>query len=511
MGRKMWVWALNVPLLLNLGCVWIYGDLKRSEHSLSCSGTPYNSGSGTTADPYIICSKAQWKQLVERPQDWSSQFKLAADIDFVGVAAADVAVGTSGQRFTGGLDGGGYSVKNFAGTASGSNAIALFAYVGTSTFSNLTVQGFSVAGTNDVALLVARASGASVTISSVTLQNSSVSGNVASNVAGLVANATSGTVSIDSSRANTVSITAPTSNSAGVLVGSVVTSVTVTNTQVRDSTFSGGLMGNSGCLVGNVYSAGASHALATIVNSSCTNVSGSAGPYGGLIGYADSSVIQSSSVTGTLTSSGFANVGGLIGSAWHGTGGGSTHSITQSSFQGTLNCSSSGYCGGIVAVFETGLSLDRVRTNFLMNAPVAASGRGGFVGMQLDTNAYVGMTASIVDSSAEGTLTVAAGTNYAGGFMGRVRGNTTVTLTRSYAAVTITNANAFIRCIAGINSGTVNATDVYYDDTLCTHTNAIAGVTAQNTLAMQPAVAFTNFLTSVWSFSAGSYPSLIGL
>jgi hypothetical protein len=44
--------------------------------------TTYSGGSGTAADPYRIGCVADWQFLTTRPEDWSKQFIVTADLDF---------------------------------------------------------------------------------------------------------------------------------------------------------------------------------------------------------------------------------------------------------------------------------------------------------------------------------------------------------------------------------------------------------------------------------------------
>ena len=74
-------------------------------------------GSGTSADPYLIKSSADWKQLADEVSGGNSYsgqyFEMAADIDAQGVS-----VGASDKPFSGTFSGGMYTLTYNAGTIS---------------------------------------------------------------------------------------------------------------------------------------------------------------------------------------------------------------------------------------------------------------------------------------------------------------------------------------------------------------------------------------------------------
>ncbi len=87
--------------------------------SETCSGTetdPTEIGSGTTEDPWLICTSEQLAGLADHPD---GSFKLGADIDLEGTpagAGSGCALFPTEGGFTGHFDGDGYTVSNHRST-----------------------------------------------------------------------------------------------------------------------------------------------------------------------------------------------------------------------------------------------------------------------------------------------------------------------------------------------------------------------------------------------------------
>ena len=170
---------MRKTLLLSLalsGCTWIYGRIERVEmHSALpiCNTTAtgsYQSGAGTSSDPYIICSLNQWKVLAATSSDWSKHFKLQANLDFTGLTTSTFPfVGTSGARFTGSLDGGGYKMSNLTLSSGSSQYLAIFPYTdGSVSFSNLTIENVTLTTAGSLGALVADHASGTLGISNLT-------------------------------------------------------------------------------------------------------------------------------------------------------------------------------------------------------------------------------------------------------------------------------------------------------------------------------------------------------
>lgn len=147
------------------------------------------SGSGSSGDPYLIASPADWNTLASNVANGNAYsntyFKLTADITVTTMVTA---------TFSGTFDGGGNTLT-FNYTATGNNA-APFAYITGATIKNLRVAGTINSGNKFAAGIVAISNGGTITNcrSSVTI-NSSTSGD--GTHGGLVADSYTGRLDIN--------------------------------------------------------------------------------------------------------------------------------------------------------------------------------------------------------------------------------------------------------------------------------------------------------------------------
>ncbi len=154
---------------------------------LMVQGASAWNGSGSSGDPYLIASPADWETFATSTNAYSETFfKLTADITVTTMVTA---------TFSGTFDGGGHTLT-FNYTATGDNA-APFAYITGATIKNLRVAG-TITTSNKFAAGIAAQTDGTTTItncqSSVTI-NSSTSGD--GTHGGLVAYQGSGTLTIN--------------------------------------------------------------------------------------------------------------------------------------------------------------------------------------------------------------------------------------------------------------------------------------------------------------------------
>ncbi len=155
---------------------------------LMVQGASAWNGSGSSGDPYLIASTADWNTLASNVANGNTYsntyFKLTADITVTTMVTA---------TFSGTFDGGGHTLT-FNYTATGNNA-APFAYITGATIKNLRVAGTINSGYKFAAGIVAFSNGGSIENcqSSVTI-DSSTSGD--GTHGGLVADSYTGTLDI---------------------------------------------------------------------------------------------------------------------------------------------------------------------------------------------------------------------------------------------------------------------------------------------------------------------------
>ncbi len=161
---------------------------------LMVQGASAWNGSGSSGDPYLIASPADWETFATSTNAYSETFfKLTADITVTTMRT---------KTFSGTFDGGGNTLT-FNYTATGDNA-APFAYITGATIKNLRVAGTINTGYKFAAGIVAISNGGSIENcqSSVTI-DSSTSGD--GTHGGLVADSYTGTLDISNCRTAIIS------------------------------------------------------------------------------------------------------------------------------------------------------------------------------------------------------------------------------------------------------------------------------------------------------------------
>ena len=254
---------------------------------------PFAAGSGTAADPYQIATAAGLNAV----RDYLDQhFVLTSAID-LGVAPYNQSagwepIGTFAAPFTGGFDGGGFTITGLTIDRSSTDYVGLFGRSDGGSISNVGLANVSVSGDDRVGGLVG------IIVGDGTVTNSSVSGSVSGD------------------------------DRIGGLVGYLSSSGTITNSYSSGSVtgsgnYVGGLVGDGGGMITNSYSSG--------------SVSSSGDYVGGLVGLNNGGTVASSYSSGSVTSSG-SYVGGLVGRS----SGTVTNSYSSSSVSGD------GRVGGLV-------------------------------------------------------------------------------------------------------------------------------------------------------------------
>lgn len=309
-------------------------------------------GSGTQSDPYIISSVTDLQNI---ENDLTAYYELGGNID---ASATSGWNGNAGfvpiTRFTGQLDGKGYTISDIHISRSGTDNQALLGQVFTSTavVKNLAISG-SVTGKNYVG--------------------------------GLIGWMDDGTVS-DCSSSCTVTATDYCGGLIGLMDAGEVDDCYATGSVTGDDRV-GGLIGHtlgSTCIIADCYATGA--------------VSGDQ-DVGGLIGEFDHSSVTDCYATGVVTATG-SNTGGLIGQSYHG-------SITRCYATGAVSSSGGADVGGLLGDLAGGFG-STVITNCYARGAVSGAYVGGLIGY-LDDN--VGSVSNCYSTGA------VSGTN-AGGLVG---------------------------------------------------------------------------------------------
>lgn len=276
-------------------------------------------GTGTLEDPYIIVTK---KQLRAMGNEVNAYYRLGTNINMAGEEWNPV--GTTQVPFTGGFDGAGYTISNFAITRSAVNNVGFFGVIKDAAVKDITFDSIKVAGKSYVGIVAGLVQGNAWNLNNIHVTNTDITAvSYAGGLAGSIAAASSesidrcsfdGTVTATSGR-----VAGLAGNSFGDIKNSYVTG-TITGTS-----YVGGLTG---------YSNG----TAIVSTSYCAADLTGTNYVGGLIGYKGKGTINNSFAIGTITGTG--NVGGLLGA------GGTT--TIQNCYGATIIVSSATTKNGIV-------------------------------------------------------------------------------------------------------------------------------------------------------------------
>jgi hypothetical protein len=325
------------------------------------SNSPFAVGDGTPANPYGICTAAQFNNIGVNPLYLDKHFRLYAHVDLASFTANSFQlIGSLAAPFTGTFNGGRKIVSNFTFNDNLQDYVGLFRRIGgTGLVKNLGMTSATVVGQTFVGALVGENTGI--------VSNCYAKGNVtgSSRVGGLAGRfwETDATSTIKNSYAE------------GTVTG---------------ADFVGGLTGWMRGSISKNYAKG--------------NVIATGDRIGGLVGTADIGNVYDSYTEGNVT--GRSYVGGVVGIIDGYVSG--THSIT------TINCTS--YCGGVLGV--TTAAAKKISTSY-SQATITSTGNfvGGLVG-------YTGTGFQVENSYATFTNNSAT-SDRAGGLIGYAAGPVT--------------------------------------------------------------------------------------
>ena len=372
--------------------------------SLALNGQQFAGGSGSAADPYLIANVEHFQNIRSAPN--SAHFRLINNIDASATAGWNNGQGFNPTGWWGGvLDGDGYTVTGLTINRPGNTNTGVISRTGSDAevknihFENVVIVGGQRTGTI-TGILAGTITGVTITGS---VSGAGITGGVAGQVDG------GGSVLESNTEINVTGA----GNHVGGITGILNSNATLTNVSntgnVSGQERVGGVAGqvnsnatiNNAVVIGNVTGSGSySGGITGLLNSNATlthvsltgNVSGQE-RVGGVAGQVNSNaVISDATANGNVEGSGNL-VGGIAGY--------SQHHIINSSFSG--NVSGTNDVGGAVGKNEGSLSF------VMVDASIIASGdnTGGLVGYN---NSGI-----IENCSASGSL---SGNDQAGGLVG---------------------------------------------------------------------------------------------
>ena len=275
---------------------------------LCCMTTSFaqysGSGNGTEDDPYLIYNENQLSQVSNFLNQEGVVFKLMKDLNLTNWIAENnpsqgwLPIGVESTPFKGVFYGNNHKITGLAINRTSTNNIGFFGYVTNATISNLTIEGTTVSGADNVGVLFGYISGSTVTNCHVRMKGGhGITG--AANVGGFAGYSNNTNYLVFS-----VDATINSSDNNGGFAGKVEAGT------FSDGSFSGELLGK--------------------------------GSYtGGLIGNANGLTLTNIVVKGSITGKDF--TGGIVGCNV-------TGSFTNCKYEGALNGDQ--YVGGIVGALE---------------------------------------------------------------------------------------------------------------------------------------------------------------
>lgn len=178
----------------------------------SIGDSPFQSGSGTTEDPYLVATAAQLDSMRNYS---SSHFKLNANLDLdtspYNTGSGWEPIGSTNAIFEGSLDGAGFVIYGLMIDRPTEDSVGLFRFIDSGSITNLGIIDASVEGNNHVGILMGTNDSGSIT-------NSYATGSVIANgsYAGGLVGTNTATATIDTSYAS--------ATVTGTIIGGLVAS-----------------------------------------------------------------------------------------------------------------------------------------------------------------------------------------------------------------------------------------------------------------------------------------------
>ncbi len=260
------------------------------------------SGTGTKNDPYLIFNETQLSQMANFLNKSGVYFKLMKDLNLTDWISENnpsqgwAPVGVSGSPFKGILLGNNHKISGFTINRSQQDNVGFFGVINGATISDLTIEGTTVEGNNNVGAFCG--SMTSGTFTNVRITVTSVEGS--SYVGSFVGKATGSSLTTVSASLNSVSGTDHIGGFGGSLVSSTLQKVDVSNGTVNATTYVGGFAGEI--------------TSSTVTTSNVTGDITATGSYtGGYAGSATNATVSQIKVKGNIDAKDY--VGGIFGQA----------------------------------------------------------------------------------------------------------------------------------------------------------------------------------------------------
>ena len=339
---------------------------------LCCVATTFaqysGSGNGTEDDPYLIYNENQLSQVSNFLNQEEVVFKLMKDLNLTNWIEENnpsqgwLPIGVESTPFKGVFYGNNHKITGLTINRTSTNNVGFFGYVTNATINNLTIEGTTVAGADNVGVLFGYISGSTVTNCHVEMTgNTGVSGK--SFVGGFAGNSISTNYSTFSANTSVTSSEGHVGGFIGKVEGGNFT----------DGSASGAISITGGDYAGGLFGKATGSTLNSItVNSDITGRDYT----GGITGYCATGSFTSCTYDGTITGKQY--VGGIVGSLETST------SRFESCFSKGKITATGNYCGGIAGVSQ-GACIEEMESCSHFGDICGQSYVGGLVGAVLNT------------------------------------------------------------------------------------------------------------------------------
>ena len=326
------------------------------------------SGNGTEDDPYLIYNENQLSQVSNFLNQEEVVFKLMKDLDLTNWIAENnpsqgwLPIGVESTPFKGVFYGNNHKITGLTINRKSTNNVGFFGYVTNATINNLTIEGTTISGADNVGVLFGYISGSTVTNCHVLMTgNTGVSG--ASFVGGFTGYSSNTNYSTFSANTSVTSSEGHVGGFIGIVEGGNFT----------DGSASGAISITGGDYAGGLFGKATGSTLNSItVNSDITGRDYT----GGITGYSATGSFTSCTYDGTITGKQY--VGGIVGSLET-----STSRFESCFSKGTITATGN-YCGGIAGVSQ-GACIEEMESCSHFGDICGQSYVGGLIGAILNT------------------------------------------------------------------------------------------------------------------------------
>ena len=322
-------------------------------------------GSGTENDPYKIFNENQLSEMANYLDQEGVVFRLMNDLDITDWIAENnprqgwLPIGVESAPFKGKFYGNNHTIKGLMINRLTTDNVGFFGYVCGATITDLTIEGTTVTGAQNVGGLAGNITGSTLTNCHVVLTE--VTGKTpVGGIAGYSNNTNFQTFTASATVTGTLGC-------VGGIVGKAENGGTFS-----DGSFTGDVIGtgnHTGGLIG--YAIGL-----TLTNITVKGTISGDSYTGGIIACAENSSLNTCNYEGTLT--GIENVGGIVGALLK-----TTSTFTSCFSKGKITATGN-YCGGVVGVSQ-GACIEEMESCSHFGDISGQSYVGGLVGAVLNT------------------------------------------------------------------------------------------------------------------------------